>query len=214
MRKKLFAKWLMALIVGTMVLTPVSVLADDDDKAPTRIDRISATEKSVRPRKAFELKVYTKEKNIDEDYFVWSSSDESVVTIWDDDDDDKDNDGDDMEFKALKSGTAIITCKIRGTNIKKTCKVTVLNKAAYIDVDDEDDFEVEVGKREKIKAKLRYANFSDKKLVYKSLTPGIISVNQKGYVYGKDVGKGKVQVYSKAHPSVSTTFEVLVEYDD
>lgn len=208
MRKKLFTKVMAVIMMGTMVLTPATVLAGRES-APTKISRISEDTKSVRQGKTFELKVYTNERNIDDDYFVWSSSDESVVAIWD-----EENEGDDMEFKALKAGKAVITCTIRGTNIKKSCTVTVLKKAAYIDVDDEDDFEVEVGEREKIKAKIRYANFSDKTLVYESLTPEIVSVSQKGYVYGKKVGKGKVKVYSKAHPSVSVTFVVTVELDD
>lgn len=209
MKKKGFMKLVALAVVGTMVAIPASALAGN--KKPTQIDKISATTKSVYVGKEFELKVYSSERNIDDDYFVWSTSNSKVVRL-----DDDDNRDDEMEFKAVNPGTATITCKIKGTNIKKICKVTVKEKQAYIDVDDDGYgyIEVEVGEHEDLDAKLRYANTSNKTLVYQSLTPSIISVNKYGKVYGKKIGTGKVQITSKADSSIKTVVEIRVVWDD
>lgn len=209
MKKNCLTKAMTLAIVGAMTLTPVSVLAGN--KKPTTIDGISATKKSVYVGKEFELKIYNSERNVNDNYFVWSTSNSKVVRI-----NDNDNTDDDMEFRAVKAGTATITCKIKGTNIKKTCTVTVKEKQAYIDVDDDGEgyVEVEVGDDEDLDARLRYATTSNKTLVYKSLTPSIVSVSQSGRVYGKKIGTGKVQISSKADPSIKTVVEIRVVWDD
>ena len=214
MKKGIVTKAVSLAMVGAMVLTPATVLAGS--KKPTTIDKISATSKTVRVGQEFELKVYTYGKNYDDDYYVWWSDNRKVVRI-----DDDDNTDDEMEFKALKAGTATITCKIKGTDIKKTCKVTVTerSKDPYIVVDDDDDddneiFEVEVGERENLEARLRNATTSDRSLVYQSLTPSIVSVDSRGNVYGKKEGKGQVKISSKADPSITRTVTVRVEWDD
>lgn len=209
MSRKTIVKSMAIAMVGALVLSPISVLAGRDKK-PTSISRISSTSKTVEVGKKFELKVYTNERNIEDDYFVWSSSNEDVVAIWDDEEI-----GDDKEFKALSVGTATVTCQIEGTNVKKTCKVTVKKQEGLtIIVKDEDDFDVEVGDTEKINAYILDGKKKDKNLNYKSLTPDIVTVNSSGKVYGKNEGIGKIEISSKANPSIKKVLEVLVEYDD
>ncbi|MBO8463788.1 MAG: hypothetical protein IAC13_07650 [Firmicutes bacterium] len=211
MKKNSFVKTMAFVLVGAMAVTPVSVMAGH--RKPTRIDGISATKKTVFVGEEFELEVYNSERNVDDDYFVWSTSNKKVVRL-----DDDDNRDDEMEFIAVNPGTAKITCEIKGTNIKKTCVVTVKerNTEAYIDVDDDGKgyITVEIGDDEDIDATLRNANGSNRQLVYKSLTPSIVSVNRYGEVFGKKIGTGKVQISSKADPSIKTVVEVRVEWDD
>ncbi len=209
MKKNLLSKVVAIAMAGTMMLTPVSVFAGRDVK-PTKIDKISSTSKTVDLGKKFELKVYTSQYNVEDDYFVWSSSNDNIVAIWDDD-----NRGDEMEFKALKSGSATVTCKIQGTDVKKTCKVTVKEGRTYIDVEDENDFEVEVGDSEDIEAVVRNGNkIVSRNLTYKSLTPSIVSVDKYGNVYGKKSGTGKIQISSKTDSSIKKVISVRVVWDD
>lgn len=208
MKKNIVSKIAAFVLAGVVAMTPVNVFADRDVK-PTRIDKISSTSKTVDLGKKFELKVYTKEYDVEDDYFVWSSSNENVVALWDDE-----NYGDEMEFKALKPGTATITCEIEGTNVKKTCKVTVREKRAYIDVDDEDRFEVEIGDREGLDAVLRNSTSKNKTLVYKSMNTSIATVDKRGNVYGKKEGTTKIQISSKANPAIKKTVTVYVVWED
>ena len=64
---------------------------------------------------------------------MWSVSNAKVVKF-----EDRDRTGDDMDFIARKTGTANISCRIRGTDVKKTCKVKVIKGKvkARIAVDD------------------------------------------------------------------------------
>lgn len=209
MIKRIIVKCLSMAVVGTLILAPASVFAGRDKK-PTSISRISSTSKTVNVGQKFELKVFTKERNVEDDYFVWSSSNEDVVDIWDDEET-----GDDMEFKALSAGTATITCQIEGTNISKTCTVTVkAQQSSTIYVKDEDDFEVEMGEVEKINAYIRKGKKKDRNLNYKSLTPDIVTVDKKGRVFGVNEGVGEIEISSKADPSIKTILKVNVEYDD
>lgn len=210
MRKNKLKQVVSLAMVGAMVLTPASVLAGW--KKPTTISKISATSKTVRAGQEFELKVYSGERNVDDDYFVWSIDNKSIVRF-----DDDDRYDDEMEFKALKAGTATITCKIKGTNVKKTCvvKVTEKQKTPYITIDDDDErFTVDVYDRENLEARLRNATTSNRGLNYKSLDTDIVTVDSRGNVYGKKVGKGRIQISSKADPSIKKTVTVYVEWDD
>ena len=211
MKKNSMMKFMALAFVGTLALTPIS--ANAGTRKPTSISKISATKKTVTVGKKFELEVSTKQRNVNDNYFVWTTSNKNVVRITE-----RDNTDDDMEFKAVGEGTATITCKIKGTNIKKTCKVTVKKAStkAYISVDDDGKgyITVELRDYEDLEARLVNATSSNRKLVYKSLTPSIVSVNQNGDVYGKKIGTGKIQITSKANSSIKKVVKVRVVWDD
>ena len=75
-------------------------------------------------------------------------------------------------------------------------------------------FTVDDYDRENLEAKLRNATTSNRGLNYKSLDTDIVTVDSRGNVYGKKVGKGRIQISSKADPSIKKTVTVYVEWDD
>ncbi|HCT92373.1 MAG TPA: hypothetical protein DF613_13510 [Lachnospiraceae bacterium] len=90
----------------------------------TKITAVSKKTQTHRVGEEFELKVRAS-SNVRDDDLKWKvESGKTVVKI--DDDDPYD---DEMEFVALKQGTARISCTIRGTSKKVTFKITV-KKAA------------------------------------------------------------------------------------
>lgn len=95
-------------------------------KSPQKIRPSGRTKRTVEVGDDFELEV-KKFSGLKERYLTWSIDDMSIVHF-----DDDDCTGDDMEFRAIKPGTAKITCTNTVVNQKVTFTVTVVN-------DNEDD---------------------------------------------------------------------------
>lgn len=206
-------KWLALAIAGVLTLAPVSVFAGKN------VDQMSGASKVIEVGEKFELKVFAKGSGIDEDDFIWSSSDESVIVLCDDQ-----NTGDDMDFKAVGAGQATLTCRIAGTDIAQTCVVTVKDKenkdksyqlknvgVTRFDSQTKKELTIKVGKKDKIDVSLNNGKKKDKDLIYVSLTPKIVSVDKKGKVYGKAKGTGKIEVISKKDGTIRTVITVRVE---
>ncbi len=206
-------KWLALAIAGVLTLAPVSVFAGKN------VDQMSGASKVIEVGEKFELKVFAKGSGIDEDDFIWSSSDESVIALCDDQ-----NTGDDMDFKAVGAGQATLTCRIAGTDIAQTCVVTVKDKenkdksyqlknvgVTRFDSQTKKELTIKVGKKDKIDVSLNNGKKKDKDLIYVSLTPKIVSVDKKGKVYGKAKGTGKIEVISKKDGTIRTVITVRVE---
>ena len=211
--RKTMNKCLALAIAGVLALAPVSVFAGKN------VDQMSGASKVIEVGEKFELKVFAKGSGIDEDDFIWSSSDESVIALCDDQ-----NTGDDMDFKAVGAGQATLTCRIAGTDIAQTCVVTVKEKenkdksyqlknvgVTRFDSKTKKELTLKVGKKDKIEVSLNNGKKKDKDLIYVSLTPKIVSVDKKGKVYGKAKGIGKVEVISKKDGTIRTVVTVRVE---
>lgn len=207
-------KILVLLLAGVMLLgnfQAVWVKADDDDdddKRPATITRLSHSSRTVRPGTEFELKAYVPDDS-DDDALVWYISNTKVVRF-----DDDDRTGDEMEFKAGRTGTAYITCKIKGTNIYRRCKVKVTYGKARITVDDS-RMEVEKGDWEDIEARLVGGKYKNRRLSYyvSKKHRKIIRV-KKGKVYGRRVGRAKITIRAKANGKIKKVVYVRVERDD
>lgn len=121
MRKKLIA----GLLVFTMMLTtampamaaPKAKKIDIKGKKTVTVGSTIELDSVITPKRA-----KIKDRNI-----IWTSSKPSVAKVLDKKDDD-------TEIKGMKAGTATITVKIKGTSIKKTCKITV-KKAKKTSID-------------------------------------------------------------------------------
>lgn len=112
MRKKLIA----GLLVFTMMLTtampamaaPKAKKIDIKGKKTVTVGSTIELDSVITPKRA-----KVKDRNI-----IWTSSKPSVARVLEKRDDD-------TEIKGMKAGTAKITVKIKGTSIKRTCKITV-----------------------------------------------------------------------------------------
>lgn len=196
----------LAGIMFACCMTAAPVKADDDP-IPTDIKRLSHTSKTVKTGKEFELKAYTGMKDYDDDYLEWSVSNQKIVRFEDDE-----RTGDDMEFEARKEGTAYITCRISGTDIKKTCRVKVVSGKARITVEDT-NMDVDRGEWEDIEAKLVGGRYKNHKLTYKVSNKKVIRV-KRGRVYGKRIGRAKITIRAKADKKIKKVVFVRVEEDD
>lgn len=215
--KKLLPAVLAALLSLTVIISPLSIHADEDDPKPTSIRRLNYSKKTLRVGQKFELEAYARPSDYDDDQLIWSTSNKKIVKIVS-----RDRRDDDITVKAVKTGKVKITCRIRGTKKKKTCTITVKKKAKkkytkpkriwvddkYMDVDlyDVEDIEYRVLPR----------NASNKKVAFRSSNTKVATVNSRGYVYGKRTGKATITLQCKADPKIKTKVYVHVErdYDD
>lgn len=213
--KKLLPAVLATLLSLTVIISPLSIHADEDDPKPTSIRRLNYSKKTLRVGQKFELEAYALPSDYDDDQLTWSTSNKKVVKIIS-----RDRRDDDITIKAVKTGKAKITCRIRGTKKKKTCTITVKKKAKkkytktkriwvddkYMDVDlyDVEDIEYRVLPR----------NASNKKVTFRSSNTKVAAVNSRGYVYGKRTGKAEITIQCKADPKIKTKVYVHVERDD
>ena len=204
MKKKLC--FLLSVTMIAVMLLSGSVLADTDPK-PTNIAKLNYTKRTVTKGKTFELKAYTTPKGCEDNYLVWSIKNTSIVKF-----EDADHTGDDMDFVAKKKGTTTITCRIKGTSIKRTCKVIVKEGKARITVDDT-HMDVDVGEWDDIDAKLVGGTYKNRKLSYTVHNKKIARVKN-GRVYGKKVGTTKITIRAKANKKIKKTVYGRVEHDD
>ena len=206
MRRRLSVILAGIMLMGSAAFAPVKA---DNDPEPTQITRLSSTSRKVRIGKKFEIKAYTELREFDEDCLVWSVSNAKVVKF-----EDRDRTGDDMDFIARKTGTANISCRIRGTDVKKTCKVKVIKGKvqARIAVDDR-TMDVEKGDWEDIEARLVGGNYKNRKLTYKVSNKKIIRV-RRGKVYGRRLGGAKITIRANADKKIKKVVYVRVERDD
>lgn len=215
--KKLCFFSLTLVMIFSILMTPATASADWDDPKPTSIRKLNYKKRTVRSGQKFELKAYARPYDCDDDQLIWSTSNKKIVKILS-----RDRRDDDITLKAVKTGKAKITCRIRGTKKKKTCTVTVKKAAKskskkpnriwvddkYMDVDlyDVEDIEYRVLPR----------NASNKKVTFRSSNTKVATVNSRGYVYGKRIGKATITIQCKANSKIKTKVYVRVErdYDD
>ena len=185
----------LALVFSICMGSFVSVQAAYEPN-PRAIISLKSTKKTVRVGDEFKIIALTNPYNSNDDMLVWSISNRKVVNF---EENDYDYSGDDMEFIALKSGTAVITCRIRNTRIKKTYTVKVKKSKTKAKIVVDDTFvEVDVGEWEHLEARLKGGN-------YKNL--------KNGRVYGKKPGLTKIVITSKANKNIKKTITVRVEFD-
>lgn len=112
-----------ALLCCSMLFGGLTALADDDYRKPTWIQADGSKSVTMYKGGTAELEV---EHDGGEQYLSWSvTSGKTVVQITS-----ADKTDDEIRIKALKAGTAKVTCKIKGTTKKVTYTITVKNASA------------------------------------------------------------------------------------
>lgn len=96
--------------------------------------------------------------------------------------------------KGIKAGTAVVTVKTTdGSNISKTCLVTVENPVTSVKLD-KTKADVKVGKTVALKAVINPLAASNKTVIWTSSNPSVATVSLTGVVTGKKAGKAKITV--------------------
>ena len=188
--KKLLPAVLAALLSLTVIISPLSIHADEDDPKPTSIRRLNYSKKTLRVGQKFELEAYARPSDYDDDQLIWSTSNKKI------------------------------TCRIRGTKKKKTCTITVKKKAkkkytkpTRIWVEDRYT-DVDVHDWEDIEYKVYPRTATNKKVTFSSSNKKVATVNSKGYIYGKKPGRATITLTCKDNPKVKAYVHVYVEWDD
>ncbi len=110
--------------------------------------------------------------------------------------------------KGIKNGTATITVKVKGTNIKESCKVTVKTPAEELSLD-KTSASIRVGEKVTIKGTVLPTTASDQTLLFTSSNENIAKVSSQGVIQGISVGTAKITVMVK-NTNLTTTCEVTV----
>lgn len=213
--KKLIPAVLAAFLSLTVIITPLSIHADEDDPKPTSIRRLNYSKKTLRVGQKFELEAFARPSDYDDDQLIWSTSNKKVIKIIS-----RDRRDDDITVKAVKTGKAKITCRIRGTKKKKTCTITVKKKAKKkytkpTRIWVEDRFtDVDVHDWEDIEYKVFPRTATNKKVTFASNNKKVATVNSRGYIYGRQPGRATITLTCKDNPKVKAYVHVYVEWDD
>ncbi len=215
MKKKLSR--IAALVLCCSMLTGITVLADDDSRKPTRISADGKTSVTMRVDNYKELEV---NHNGNENDLSWSvTKGKSVVKITS-----KDKTNDEVTIKALKKGTAKVTCKIKGTSKKVTYTITVKSasasskkisrvgpKAVTVELGDDRDLKVKKGKSVR-NNDLKWSITGQKGIVRfddDDLTDDDVEI------YGKKVGTTTVTCTNRLiDQKINFTVTVVDHYDD
>lgn len=204
----------MALFAG-MIQTPVK--ADYGDVKPTKVS-VASAKKSVSVGSEFTLRAKFSPSYAEDDYLVWSIVSGKGVIRFEDDD----RTGDDMDFIAVKKGTAKVCIKIYGTSKKAYITVTVKAPSkkgtikrvgpATRTVVCGDDFDLEVKKSSGVSNKK--LKWSIKNTKYVGFEPGEKKWGDEVEFIAKKPGTTKITC-TNTTTGKSVTFTVkVVDWDD
>lgn len=144
---------------------------------------LSSTALSVKPGSGVALSATITPADTDNKKVTYTSSNTAVATV-----------SSTGTVKGIKAGTAAITVKTTdGTNISKTCLVTVENPVTGVKLN-KTTANVKAGKTIALKASISPSTASNKTVIWSSSNPLVATVSLSGVVTGKKAGKAKITV--------------------
>lgn len=128
---------------------------------------------------------------------VWESSDANIATV--------DSNG---NIFAKNVGSATITAKI--DNISAKCNVTIVDKIIKIEniILNNENITINSGDKKQIVATINPKNYPNKKIIWTSSNPGVVKVDENGYVTGISAGSA---VITARIDNVTSTCRVTVK---
>ena len=128
----------------------------------------------------------------------WSSSDSSIVMV--------DNLG---NITALRAGTAVITAKAEGSDVKGTISIQVTSKVTGIELE-ESEIYLSVGETYSLNAKVQPENADNPNILYKVENEDVLTINKNGIITALIEGNSKIQVISEENNNIQTECHVIV----
>ncbi len=153
-------------------VVPSSVSLDKTNLALS-VGSSSTIKKTVSPSNAYN-------KNV-----TWTSSNPNVATV--------DKNG---KVTAKKVGVAVITCKTQSGGKTAKCRVTVSGIPVKTVSLNKTDLKMDFGAVYQLKATVSPSNATNKKVVWSSSNPNVVTVDSKGNI--KAVGRGSAVITCKA----------------
>lgn len=132
---------------------------------------------------------------------VWTSSNESVVTV-----DDAGN------LTTVGAGTATITVASKDDASKcATCEVTVIRYSITSLTIDSEDFVLSIGKEITLTAISSPSNAYNKNVVWSSSNEAVATVSSEGHVRAIAEGEAVITVASEENPNIRTSVKITVK---
>ncbi len=128
----------------------------------------------------------------------WSSSDSSIVMV--------DNLG---NITALRAGTAVITAKAEGSDVKGTISIQVTSKVTGIELE-ESEIYLSVGETYSLNAKVQPEDADNPNILYKVENEDVLTINENGIITALIEGNSKIQVISEENNNIQTECHVIV----
>ncbi len=144
---------------------------------------LSKTEVTLKSGAGTSIKATVAPEDTTNKTLTYTSSNPSVATV-----------SASGEIKAIEVGSATITVRANdGSNVKKTCKVTVAYPVTSVKVN-KTSAELFVGKTLTLKATVGPANATNKAITWKSSNAAVAAVSATGVVTAKKAGKVTITV--------------------
>ena len=153
---------------------------------------------SVYLGETFQMQASVSPYNASDKTLIWSSSDESVVTV---------SDG---LLTPVSAGTAIITATTRDSGKTDSSEVSVLIAPRSVSLD-KSDITIGVGEKVTLKTSVLPANADDTNFKWYTSNSFVAEVNQKGEVTGKRGGTTTITVRFNNDPEIEASCTVFVE---
>ena len=128
----------------------------------------------------------------------WSSSDSSIVMV--------DNLG---NITTLHAGTAVITAKAEGSDVKGTISIQVTSKVTGIELE-ESEIYLSVGETYSLNAKVQPEDADNPNILYKVENEDVLTINENGIITALIEGNSKIQVISEENNSIQAECLVIV----
>ena len=128
----------------------------------------------------------------------WSSSDSSIVMV--------DNLG---NITALHAGTADITAKAEGSDVKGTISIQVTSRVTGIELE-ESEIYLSVGETYSLNAKVQPEDADNPNILYKVENEDVLTIKENGIITALIEGNSKIQVISEENNNIQTECHVIV----
>ena len=128
----------------------------------------------------------------------WSSSDSSIVMV--------DNLG---NITTLHAGTAVITAKAEGSDVKGTISIQVTSKVTGIELEGSEIY-LSVGEIYSLNAKVQPEDADNPNILYKVENEDVLTINENGIITALIEGNSKIQVISEENNNIQTECHVIV----
>lgn len=199
---KTLKKVISVMMVVLMLFATVSVAFTSSaaTKKVTKV-KLNKTSLTMYTTQTVKLKATISPSNASNKKVTWKSSNTKVATV-----DSKGN------VKAVKKGTATITCTAKdGSKKKATCKVTVNKKVAVTSVKlNKSSVSIVKGKTATLKATVNPSNASVKTVKWSTSNKDVATVNSSGKITAVGVGTATITCKSSDNSKKKATCKVTV----
>lgn len=184
---KKFLALALVLLMAVSVLPSGYMQADAAKKKTVAVKKVTLNKKSATllEGKRLVLKASLSPKNTTQKKLTWSSSDKKIATV-----------STSGVVKAVKEGKATITVKVKGTNKKATCRITVIKpvKVKKITLNAKSASLYE-GSKKTLKVTFDPKNTTETTITWSTSNKKVATVTSKGVV--KAVKKGTATITAK-----------------